>query len=207
MIAMARLNGVLVGYAIVVRAGVRGKRVISWVTQFVVHEKHRRKGVGRTLLFSIWGFSNHLAWGLITANPYAVRALEKATRRRVSPKAVANRKRTLVRIGALNVPYVSAQSDVVANSQTAAINTQFFIEHSGLPAMLANVVTSDTEWSLGELEQGWEWLAFTFDDQAMIGLSGEEIEKMLGASDQVVKLALSRMGARLKPPMDSIHPH
>lgn len=59
--------------------------------------------------------------------------------------------------------------------------------------MLTNAVKSDAPWTIGNLEEGWEWLAFTFADQQMIGLSGEEIENMLGASDQVVKLALSRM--------------
>lgn len=64
MVALAYQDGVLVGYAVVVRAMLRGRRMISWVTQFVVHEDHRRKGVGKKLLFSAWGFSSHFAWGI-----------------------------------------------------------------------------------------------------------------------------------------------
>jgi 2-polyprenyl-3-methyl-5-hydroxy-6-metoxy-1,4-benzoquinol methylase len=46
---------------------------------------------------------------------------------------------------------------------------------------------------MGPLEEGWEWFAFTFQDQAKIGLSPEEIETMLNSSDQVTKIAYSRM--------------
>jgi len=57
---------------------------ISWVTQLVVHEDtgERRRQVAA---FAIWTFTDHFAWGLLTANPYAIRALEKATRRGAKP--------------------------------------------------------------------------------------------------------------------------
>ena len=63
----------MIGYAIAVQVKVQDYGVISWVTQLVIHESHRRLDVGKTLLFSIWGFSDHFAWGLVTANPYAIR--------------------------------------------------------------------------------------------------------------------------------------
>src|SRR5579864_6082233 len=64
-IALAKLGGCIIGYAIAVQAKVPDYGVISWVTQLVVREDHRRQDVGKTLLFSIWGFSSHFAWGLI----------------------------------------------------------------------------------------------------------------------------------------------
>ena len=48
-------------------------------------------------------------------------------------------------------------------------------------------------WLLGPLEEGWEWLAFTFRDQKQISLTAQEINMMLNASDQVTKQAYSRM--------------
>jgi GNAT superfamily N-acetyltransferase len=68
--------GKLVGYAIAVRTKISGVGDVAWVTQLVVHEDHRKHDVGKTLLFSIWRFTNFFAWGLLSANPYAVRALE-----------------------------------------------------------------------------------------------------------------------------------
>jgi GNAT superfamily N-acetyltransferase len=62
-IALARFNDELVGYAIALQTKVPYYGMVSWVTQFVVHEDHRRKNVGKRLLFTIWGFSDHKALG------------------------------------------------------------------------------------------------------------------------------------------------
>lgn len=190
-IALAKFDGQVIGYAIAVQVKVKDYGVISWVTQLVIHETHRRVDVGKTLLFSIWGFSDHFAWGLITANPYAVRALEKATRRRCSPERIGKNRRKLKAIGIEHTTYVKEDTamDVTAGSRIA---TEFFLDHSELHSMLASATIS-APWLLGEIEEGWEWLAFTFRDQAEIELSPEEIDKMIKASDQVTKHAYSRM--------------
>src|ERR1017187_104280 len=192
-IALAQLGDRIVGYAIAVQAKVRDYGVISWITQLVVHEEHRRQDVGKTLLFSIWGFSSHFAWGLITANPFAVRALEKATRRRCASGRIARNRRKLMSLGAEHVPYVTAATPFAVTDTFSRINTQFYLDHSELETMLAAVTTETAPWTLGNISDGWEWLAFTFHDQTEIGLTPEEIGKMLRASDQVAKRAYSRM--------------
>jgi GNAT superfamily N-acetyltransferase len=96
----ARVGGELIAYAALVHTRLNGKGVVTWVTQFVVHEAYRHRGIGTTLLFTIWGFSDHWAWGLVSANPYAVRALEKATRRRCSVGLICDRMPELVKVGA-----------------------------------------------------------------------------------------------------------
>jgi GNAT superfamily N-acetyltransferase len=87
-ISLARLDDQMVGYAISIQTNYGSRGLISWVTQLVIHEDHRKRDVAKRLLFSIWGMSDHFAWGLLTANPYAIRALEKATRRRCDPKRI-----------------------------------------------------------------------------------------------------------------------
>jgi hypothetical protein len=59
--------------------------------------------------------------------------------------------------------------------------------------MLSDVTKPHIPWQLGTIEEGWEWFAFTFHDQVEIDLAPEEIETMLKSSDQVAKLAYSRM--------------
>src|ERR1039458_458101 len=191
-IALAKCNGQVIGYAIAVQVKIKDYGVISWVTQLVIHEAHRHLDVGKTLLFSIWGFSDHFAWGLVTANPYAIRALEKATRRRCSPERIARNKRKLFAIGTEQTSYVRADTPLEVTAETSRINTQFFLDHSELGAMLANATVS-APWLLGAIEEGWEWFAFTFHDQDPIGLSPAEIDKMIKASDQVTRQAYSRM--------------
>jgi 2-polyprenyl-3-methyl-5-hydroxy-6-metoxy-1,4-benzoquinol methylase len=192
-IAWATLNGELVGYAIAVQTRLPRHGMVSWVTQFVVHEAHRKQNVGKRLLFTIWNFTDHFAWGLVSANPYAIRALEKATRRTCSPVRIHKSRDILMKLGSKVVPYINSSTERAINTHESRINTEFHLDHSQLPEMLGNVITPEKPWNLGDLLEGWEWFAFTFQDQEQIGLTQHELEEMLLASDEVTKRAYSRM--------------
>ena len=160
VIAFARDGERLVGYAIAVRTRAERYGVITWITQLVVHEEYRRLGVAKTLLFSLWGFSDDYAWGIVSPNPYAIRALEKATRRRCVPDRIARNKRKLLDVAAVHVPYISRETESSIQAGGCRINTKFFVDLSGLDEMLANATASGVDWLLGCLESGWEWFAF-----------------------------------------------
>lgn len=183
----------LVGYAVALQVKVADYGVVSWVTQLVVHEDHRDRDVGKNLLFAIWGFTDHFAWGLLTANPYAVRALEKATRRRSRPERILRNARKLINVAIEHVPYVNDSTKVQVTKMHSRIDTRFLVDHSRLSDMLQAATRRDLPWLLGSLEEGWEWFAFTFNDQEEIGLAADEIETMLKTSDQVTQRAYSRM--------------
>lgn len=189
----ARLNDELIGYAITSIEKVKNYGQIAWVTQLVVHENYRHQGIGKNLLFSIWRFSNYFAWGILTSSPYAVRALEKATRRRCTPQRIKKNKRMLLNFGRKNVHYVTNDMEVVVKADSSVANTNFFADHSRLDEMINNVISEEAPWTLGELDEGWEWFAFTFNDQQQLELTSQEIEDMLNASDQVTRQAYSRM--------------
>jgi 2-polyprenyl-3-methyl-5-hydroxy-6-metoxy-1,4-benzoquinol methylase len=191
-IYLARDNNDLVGYAIALRLRVPGNGIVSWVTQLVVHENYRHKDIAKTLLYSIWGFSDDSAWGIISANPYAVRALEKATRRRSDPAKIKQNIQKIMRIGKLNVPYMNNNIKHSVTKEVSKINTEFFVDHLNINLMISNV-TVEVPWKLGNLEEGWEWLAFTFSDQLPIKLNELELNKILDASDKVVQNAYRRM--------------
>ena len=192
-LAQVRLAGKLIGYAIALQTKVPDWGWISWVTQLVVHKDHRNRGVGKRLLFSIWGFSTHFAWGIISANPYAIRALEKATRRRCSPKRISQNHRKLHRLGAENIPYVKPDTQLEITADACRINTRFFVDHSTLLEKLERATSGETPWLLGTIDEGWEWFAFTFRDQSQIGLTTNEVHEMLRASDDITRQAYSRM--------------
>lgn len=192
-IAIASHGDKIIGYAIALQSKIPKYGVVSWVTQFVIHIDHRNKGVGKALLFSIWGFSNHFSWGLVTANPYAVRALEKATRRRCSSQRIKKNYRKLLAIGAEHVPYINAEIECKIDNNNSQVNTKFYLDHSELKEMLESVVSDEKPWLLGDLREGWEWLAFTFNDQGQFSLTSAEIDMMLEASEDVAKHAYSRM--------------
>ena len=193
VVATARLGKTLIAYAIAEQHEFEGRGVVSWVTQLVVHADHRNKDVAKRLLYSLWGFSDHYCWGLVSANPFAVRALEKATRRRCEPGRISEDKDLLLRFGQKWTTYITqtAETDItVASSQ---INTDFDLDHSGVPRMLKAVENNDTKWKLGQLRPKWEWMAFTFRDQDQMQLTASEVEQMLEVSDDIAQQAYSRM--------------
>ncbi len=189
----ARLDDMLIGYAIATKSNVPKYGVVSWVIQLVVHEDYRKKDIAKTLLFSIWGFSNHFSWGIITPNPFAIRALEKATRRRCVPERISRNKRKLIELGRDRVPYIKEDTPSEINKIVSKINTDFFVDRSEVPEMIELASTEEIPWLLGTLEEGWEWFAFTFKDQEQINLTSLEVQKMIDASDQVTRQAYSRM--------------
>lgn len=193
LVVWATALGQLVGYAIAVQTKLPYYGMVSWVTQLVVHEDHRKQDVGKTLLFTIWRFTDHFAWGILTANPYAIRALEKATRRRCHPGRIKRHIEPLRKLGSNVVPYLSSSTDIAISSVESRIDTDFYVDHSQLLTMLSAVVNREKPWTLGPLPEGWEWFAFTFQDQDQIPLTKREIQEMLTASDNLTKHAYSRM--------------
>jgi len=188
-----RDNSILIGYAIALKGKSGSSQPLIWVTQFVIHVNYRNLGVGKRLLFSIWGFSSYFAWGLVTANPYAVRALEKATRRRCEPLRIKKNHLQLLNFGKNNVSYVQDCIEKKITDIDSKINTKFFVDHSDINEMLSSITSEGKPWLIGELNEGWEWFAFTFSDQDQIELSESEIQSMLKASDSIAKEAYGRM--------------
>lgn len=188
--AFARHNGKLVGYALGVRVALGGQTLVDWVTQLVVHGDHRKRGVASWLLFTFWGFSDHAAWGLVTSNPYAVRALERITHRRCELRRIHQAKDLLVEVGQ-RISYVVGRP--IDFDGRSVIDTNFHISHRHLPKKLSDVQSNGVPWVLGNIREGEEWLAFTFCDQPQIPLNPEELKEMLNHSEQTARGAYERM--------------
>ncbi len=195
-VATARKEGELLGYAIAIKKSKNktdNKYLISWITQLVVHENYRKLGIGKTLLFSFWGFSNDYAWGIMSSNPYAIRALEKATYRRVQPTFMKKKEKSIIKFGIENVSYLNEDTEFIITSNNSKVNTKFPSNISKVNEKLANVTTESIPWLLGDIEEGWEWFAFTFNEQEKVTLTLEEVENMLSISEDIAHKAYSRM--------------
>lgn len=189
----------LVGYAIAIQVSYPHYGTISWVTQLVVHKAYRNRGIAKAILLTIWGFSDDFAWGIVSANPYAIRALEKTTRRRAIPLRIKNNLTKLLTVGSDNVPYINKEIETLVDEITSQINTKFYIDHTNVPAMIQSVEKKEQPWNLGLLQEGWEWFAFTFKDQIPFELEKKEIEQILNTSDQVAQKAYERMDYTMQP--------
>jgi len=177
----------LVGHAYyLLKQTIKGKA--SWILQLVVHKAYRNLSIGKRLLYSVWGFSNDIAWGLATANPLTVKTLESATLRKVSTDMMAQNIDIIKMLGE-DIAFVNNDLITIAPNQSI-IYTDFYINHDEIKDLLD--IYSDT-WALGELPEGHEWLAFTFQDQELIPLNKDKIDKIIEHSDKILKEAYSRM--------------
>ena len=186
---LAYSHAQLVGHAFLVRKLITGYGVVSWVTQLVVHNEFRRRQIATRLLNASWAYSNDFAWGLVTANPFTVRALEHATSRRCVPRTISSNLAVL-KEAAASVKYV-AKADFRVDNKRSIVNTKFFIDHSTLPAMLKQAIPPI--WRLGRLGEGEEWLAFTFREQKRKKLTFSELQDICSRSEQILLEAYSRM--------------
>lgn len=198
-IATARDEKKLIGYAIAVVASTNKqeynnpKKLISWVTQLVVHEEHRQKGIAKTLLFSFWGFSNYYAWGILSASPYAIRALESATKRKSIPAKIKQKHKKIIKFGIDYINYITRETEFFINKEASKANTNFPSDISDINDKLANVKSDEVPWNMGMIDEGWEWFAFTFNDQKRKKLTSNEVEELLKSSDEMAVQAYSRM--------------
>ncbi len=193
-VAIAEKNGEIIGYAIAVQKPNSQGEIISWVTQFVVHKDFRNKGIGKKLLFSIWCFSNHFAWGIVTSNPYAVRALEKTSNRRCMPVLIKQHADEIIsEIGKTDTPFVLESTRFYFDNGVPELDTEFFVDRSDLEKKIHSVTSKEKEWLLGELKDGCEWFAFTFREQTKFKLSKTEFNEMLEISEMAARQAYARM--------------
>lgn len=190
-LALARQGTDVLAYAIAVQAA-SSSGMVSWVTQLVVHEDWRDRGIAKRLLGSIWGFSDHFAWGLVSSNPFAVRALEKATRREVEPLVILEHHAELESFAREFVEYVAGRPFRI-DEHTSRVDTEFEVDHSTLESKLDRLTRRGVVWRLGDLPEGWEWYAFTFAAQPARAVSSADLESMFADSDAILREAYARM--------------
>lgn len=192
-VAMCRYRKRLVGQAIYIRYKIKDKGTMTWVMQLVVNSRYRNQGIGSDLLHAIWGFSDDFAWGLATTNPCTVKALERATFRRCNPTVIKDNLEYIKQLAKI-IDFVPSDEYVV-DDNTSMANTDFFVDNHEFINE-----ASMKDWKLGNLEPGYEWLAFTFREQEVDkDLFLKCAEEMQTFSEQQLKNAYSRMNMSNHP--------
>jgi SAM-dependent methyltransferase len=187
----ARIEGKLVGYAMAIWAHRKPGWTISWVTQLVVDQGHRRLGIATSMLTSVWGYSSHAAWGIVSANAFAIRALEKATRRTCAPPDKSD-------LNAVNdilshIPYLRSAKQLVSGNQSI-VDTRFYQDLSAANEN-ARTVARHGRWRLGALPSGCEWLGVTFQRQKPRDWTAEELQLLLHGARDIAAQAYERMAS------------
>ena len=175
-----------VGHAWYIRRRYEPYGTMTWVLQLVVDRQYRRRGIASTLLHSIWGFSDDFAWGLASANPCTVKTLESATFRKCNTRYISKNIDAIRMIGR-DTTFVRDDAYLVSN-KVSQVDTAFFADNSDYSKDM------ECEDYLGELQPGYEWLAFTFREQK---INTEKYRKhftrMMSGYENILRDAYGRM--------------
>lgn len=193
-LACAYLDGELVGYCIALRTQIPDRGSLAWVTQLVVHRDHRNARIATRLLYGMWHFSDTYAAGLATANPFAIRALETATRRRCVASVITSRGEEVLKQLGRHDTYLPDR--LVRNKDgriRPRVNTEFYVDHSGVQSLQKLAARKDRPWALGSLDEGEEWFGCTFNVQPPHPLDDNRLNELLTGADEIWILAYEGM--------------
>ena len=134
---------------------------VVWVTQLVVSSKYRGCHLSTTMLVQPCANKNIFACGLVSSHPYAVKALESAT------KTICDHALTLLHaneiVRASRVSYIQDRPMVISMTDTlrrSVMVTDFQVCHKQVDAQRSALA----DWRLGPLESGEEFLALVFPE-------------------------------------------
>ncbi|MBN1609253.1 MAG: class I SAM-dependent methyltransferase [Polyangiaceae bacterium] len=184
-LARAHDGDKLAGYCVAVRIDIPEHGRLDWVSQLVVHREYRKLRVATNLLYSIWQFSDCFAWGLATANPFAVRALETATRRPCRASLITARSALVLKYVRSHVGYLPPGLIIEDDQPQPRVDTQFFIDLTDVPDMRKRAARADRPWALGDLAPGQEWFACTFAEQDPRALDDQHLAELLTGADGI----------------------
>lgn len=188
-VSMVFCNNKLVGHAFYMRRTVQKSKKITWILQLVVDKNHRGNNIGTKLLHSIFGLSDSFACGLYTSNPMTVKALENATFRHIDINKTTK-----------NIQFLKEaaydlfeDTDWIDNYHNGVVNTKFFVDHSLLSSNIEKVYPTGSFPFKKELNEGCEWLAFTFKSQEPLIDNEQQLKILTDYSDDMLKVSYSHM--------------
>lgn len=184
-IVCAYNESTLAGYAVILRFNATDGRRVAWIAQLVVHPTYRRSRVATTLMFSAWQFSDFDVWGIVTANPFAIRALETATRRPCRARVIVAEGRPLLGDLRAYMRYLPEDVDIVDETPRPTVDTRFPIDLGELENMKREAGRGDRPWNLGSIREGHEWYAATFSSQEPTVARGEYLAELLEGVDSI----------------------
>ena len=159
-VILCRDGKTLVGHAIFMEKKTLKGRV-ALVVQLVVSKEHRHRGIAKSMLHCIWGFSDYYAWAVVTSSPCTVEAIESATFRRVKPSRIVKDIELFKNEILPMIPFLST-AEWIADGEKSIVNTRFWTSRTNIQEG-----RTDVKGRIGNLPEGYEWLAIVFRDQEL----------------------------------------
>ncbi|MDD5772980.1 MAG: methyltransferase domain-containing protein [bacterium] len=191
-VTRARIGEKLIGYAVANASPIPRLGLLCWITQLVVDSNHRNKCVAKRLILELSKRYQFSSWGLITSNPYAVRALESVTQRRCDSTHIRKYSELLIGFGQSAIPLIQNAS-LQIDTEYCVLNSGYCLDLSDIPSMMKNAERDNAPWPLGVIKEGQEWFAFTFSEQPYQSIISSQSDPECDKGDCIAFEALSRM--------------
>lgn len=173
------MKGRLVGNVFACRWAYDGKTV-CWITQLVVHEDYRERGLATGLLNQLRHDGDDIC-GIVSSHPAACLAAAKAFgSKRVSMSLLGSTLNITASIGTVRLGYIKEYAEEImkaspiryvedaklrgslfdpedASGLVSCVDTGFWVDHTE-PLKALAWVRGTVEWPLGELHDGHEFL-------------------------------------------------
>ncbi|KAJ5938388.1 hypothetical protein N7466_001522 [Penicillium verhagenii] len=157
------INGDLVGNAFACR-WMCNSQTVCWITQLVVDQHHRGKGLASGLLRTLIQDSDHI-YGVMSSHPAACLAAAKVFGRTIEKVDLDFIGKIASEVMSTSpIPYIRAAelcgTVFDANDSSgivSGVNTKFFVDHTEPLEALA-IVKDEWQWPLGKLLDGHEYL-------------------------------------------------
>ena len=155
----ASLHGNIVGQAFYC-SFLLGENIARWVTQLVVHKSYRNMKIAQNLMCRCLG-PTAIGIGLVSSNPLAVKALERAVGRRCESAFIQHSANTV--LAQCGVPY---QINCALADGALTVDTQFDVDHTNVNGVTQKLIAQG-DWCLGELPDKHEFFAFIIRSNAI----------------------------------------
>ena len=157
-VILCRNGKSLVGHAVFIEKQTLKGRV-ALVVQLVVSKEHRHRGIAKSMMHCIWGFSDYYAWAVVTSSPCTVEAIESVTFRRVKPSRIVQDTELFKSEILPMIPFLST-AEWIADGEKSIVNTKFWTSRVNVQEG-----RTDVKGRIGNLPEAYEWLAIVFRDQ------------------------------------------
>ena len=149
------LDGNIVGHAFATKFCYEDV-CFSWITQLVVASQFRNQGIASKLCQLSWDVDAVAGCGIVTSHPHAIKALEKATRRRCK-HGMMDCAHSLLQASC--IPYLHNRNVSCGQSGgICTVDTGFFVDHTDVDKLIS---IQSPRLGLKQLEAGHEFVAFT----------------------------------------------
>lgn len=144
------LTGQIVGHAVYKLFDVPDIGLVGWITQLVVHTEYRGHKIAGTLIRNVLHHEPD-GVGLISSHPYAIKALERATRRTCLSEITLHHIQKI--IDHSGIKYLQC-GILKCDHEKSLIDTTFAVDHTEINKILDKM----NDWRLGQLPDDHEFI-------------------------------------------------